>query len=222
MQHTVETLPGGTRVWVNAQHRFGTDALLLAAFCNPKRNWSVCDLGSGSGILLLSLLDKGLQGPATGVELDEAGAALLAGTAAENGYANVQAVCANLQHYRSPHLVDMVVANPPYFAAGLLPPTARRAAARHETTATIADFCAAAARMLKDGGPFCVCFPPARLADLIAALRQHKLEPKRMQFVRNAAEAPPWLVLLDARKAGGVGLQILPDRIVPHGQPVEY
>lgn len=222
MGHTVETLPNGTKVWVNSQHRFGTDALLLASFCNPKRNWRVCDLGSGCGILLLSMLDKGLTGPATGVEIDPAGAALLAGAAAENGFENVQAVCADLQSYRVIHLVDLVVANPPYFSAGIVPPGQRRASARHETTATIDDFCAAAARILKDGGTFCICFPPARLADLITALRRHKLEPKRMQLVRNAPAAQPWLVLMDARKAGGAGLAVLPERVLPHGKPVEY
>lgn len=222
MQHKVEILPNGTKVWINDDHRFGTDSLLLASFCNAKRNWTVCDLGTGCGIILLNLVDKGLQGKAIGVELDQAGTKLLQGTIAENGYKNVSALCQDITQWQPDFLCDLVVANPPYFVQGILPPTQRRASARHETTATIQDFCKTAANLLKDNGKFCVCFPPARLADLFTALRHNKLEPKRLQLVRNSADKEPWLVLVDARKNGGKSLQILPDRILIHGQPIQY
>lgn len=222
MHHSTEVLPNKTKVWISDAHRFGTDSLLLASFCNAKRNWTVYDLGSGCGIVLLSLVDKGLQGNATGVELDPEGTALLSGAITENGLHTVTAICQDIKTLAPQTLCDLVVANPPYFTAGILPPAQRRASARHETTATLADFCAAAARLLKDGGRFCLCFPPNRLTDLLVELRTHRLEPKRMQMVRNKPEGEPWLVLLDARKNGGKGLQILPERLLPHGTPIQY
>lgn len=222
MDHTTELLPNGTKVWINQEHRFGTDSLLLASFCNAKRDWTVCDLGSGCGIILLSLIDKGLQGKALGIELDSKGTALLNGAISENAFSNAFALCQDIKTIKPDFLCDLVVANPPYFTQGILPPTQRRASARHETTATIQDFCETAAKLLKDNARFCVCFPPSRLADLITALRNSKLEPKRLQMVRNEVQTEPWLVLLDARKNGGKGLQILPERILPHGQPIQY
>ena len=76
--------------------------------------------------------------------------------------------------------------------------------------------------LLKDRGRFCLCYPPARLAQLFAALSANRLAPKRLRLVRKTPETPPWLVLVDARKNGGAGLQILPDRILPPGAPVQY
>ncbi|MFV0413578.1 MAG: tRNA1(Val) (adenine(37)-N6)-methyltransferase [Oscillospiraceae bacterium] len=222
MQHTVETLPNGTRVWVNARHRFGSDSLLLAGFCNPRRNAAVCDLGTGCGIILLSLLDKGLAGPAVGVEIDPEGAELLAGAAEENGFANLQSVAGSLCNYCPARLFDLVTANPPYYTGGLVSPNPRRAAARHQISATLGDFCAAAQRLLKDGGKFCICYPAGQLAGLFTTLQSHRLEPKRLQLTRKDAESPPWLALVEARKAGGPGLAILSDRLLPPGQPIQY
>lgn len=222
MDHTVETLPNNTKVWINQEHRFGTDSLLLSSFCQAKKNWNICDLGSGCGIIALSLIDKGVTGNVIAVELDASGTALLNGTCKENNYANVTAICQDIKHFKSPPIFDLVVANPPYFNQGILPKTTRKASARHETTASLSDFCKAASQLLKDKARFCVCFPPNRLINLITALHANKLEPKRLQFVRNNIDAEPWLVLVDARKAGGSGITILPDRILPHGQPITY
>lgn len=213
MEYSVEILPSGAHVWVSARHRFGTDSLLLAAFAQPRRQWAVCDLGSGCGIVLLSLLDNGLKGTAVGVELDEEGAALLAGAAAENGFDNVQALAQDLRGYQAQRPFDMVVCNPPYFTGGLISPDAGRAAARHQIHCTLADVCATAARNLKDGGRFCLCYPATQLAELFVSLRAAGLEPKRLQLVRKTAETAPWLALVDARKAGGIGLEILPDKL---------
>lgn len=225
-----ETLPGGTRLFTDDTHRVGTDALLLAAFCADGFNWatkaakatSAVDLGAGCGILILSLIDAGLAGRAVGVEQDPAGAALLLRAAAENGLPNLEAVRGDLRDYRSPRPFDLALANPPYFAAGARSPHPARAAARHGDGCSIGEVCAAAARLLRDRGRFCLCWPPDRLADAFGALRGAGLEPKRMQLVRRAPEASARLALLEARKGGGVGLKILPDRILGPGESLSY
>lgn len=222
MKTTTETLPGGTQVYTSANHRFGTDALLLARFCGAKYAFKVCDLGSGCGIVLLSLVDAGLRGQAVGVEIDPEGSALLAAAAQAQGLAHVRAEQCDWRAYKTETLFDLVVANPPYFAAGPLPPTAQRAAARHEVHGGLAELCAAATRLLKDRGRFCVCYPPARLAALFAQMQQHGLSPKRLQLVRKTSATPPWLALVDARKAGGEGLQILPDKLLPPGEKEHF
>jgi len=217
-----ETLPGGTPVFTTRAHPITTDSLLLAAFCAPKPHWAACDLGSGGGVLLLSLIDKGLTGPAIGVELQPTVTALLQQAIGCGALANVQAVCGDIRAWRAPHLFDLVVANPPYFTAGMHSPTPARATARHQTAGGLADFSAAAARMLKDGVRFCLCYPAGQLATAFEALAAHRLAPKRLQLARKAPDAPPWLALIDARKAAGPGLKILPDKIVPPGNSVRY
>ena len=72
-----ERLRRGTPVWVDGVHRFGSDALLLAAFCRLGAGQRACDLGSGCGIVSLCWHDAGHRGPCLAVELQPAAAALL-------------------------------------------------------------------------------------------------------------------------------------------------
>lgn len=218
----VETLPGGTRLFCDKTHPVTTDSLLLARFCGAKPKWSVCDLGAGGGILVLSLLDAGTKGPAVAVECQPEAVALLNRAKEENALEGLTVHHGDVRGFALPRPVDVVVSNPPYFTAGAQSPVQARAAARHQQAATLADFCHTAARIIKDGGRFCLCYPAEKLAEAFGCLRAAGLEPKRLQLVRKTSADAPWLLLADARKAAGVGLQILPDILLPPGQPVHY
>ena len=70
---------------------------------------------------------------------------------------------------------------------------------------------------------FVLVHRPERLADLIFSLRSHRLEPKRLQFVRHSASSRRSLVLLEAVLDGSSGLNIADDLILyhPDGTPTE-
>ena len=74
----------------------------------------------------------------------------------------------------------LVVCNPPYFPPGSGRESASPAdrLARHEPPGTLDEVVAAASRLLRFGGRFCLCHRPERLADVVAALRRRGLEPK--------------------------------------------
>lgn len=219
MEHNTERLANGALLYTGAAHPITTDALLLADFCEARGAQSVCDLGSGSGVLLLSLVDRGLTGRAVGVELDPRDAGLLRLAAAHNGFGNVQAVCGDMREYRTAHPFDVVVSNPPYHATGRVSPNARRAAARHQGSCGIGEVAATAFRLLKDGGRFYCCWPAGRLAGLFGVLAAARLAPHRMQLVRKNQAAAARLALVEARKKGGQGLAILPDLYVNPAVP---
>ena len=44
MEHSTEVLYNRTMVYCSPEHRFGSDALLLARFCEPKRAQKAADL----------------------------------------------------------------------------------------------------------------------------------------------------------------------------------
>ena len=67
----------GTSVYVSGAHRFGTDAMLLSAFCRPRRAERAVDLCSGCGIVALRWHDLGHRGPCLAVEKEPEGTALL-------------------------------------------------------------------------------------------------------------------------------------------------
>ena len=80
MEHSTEVLYNRTMVYCSPEHRFGSDALLLARFCEPKRAQKAADLCSGCGIVALEWHDRGHRGPCMGLELQPEGSSRTSGT----------------------------------------------------------------------------------------------------------------------------------------------
>ena len=218
----VEILDNGTRVLTAPGATFGTDALLLARFCEPKRAQKAADLCSGCGIVALEWHDRGHRGPCTALEIDPAASALCAAALAENAdAAHIAPVCGDLRQLctAGPEQgqYDFAACNPPYFTAGPRSPDPRRAEARHTGSCTTADAVDCARRALRDGGRFLLCQRPEQLAEILAALRAARLEPKRLAFVKNRPDAAPWLFLVEAQKGRKTGLRVEPDILIQSG-----
>ena len=111
----------------------------------------------------------------------------------------------------------MCACNPPYFTEGPQSQNAAHALARHEHPCALEDVCACGFRLLKDGGRRALCHRPERLAEVLAVLRAHRLEPKRLVFVKNAPENAPWLFLVEAQKNRKTGLRVEPDVLIRAG-----
>lgn len=187
--------------------RFGTDALLLAAFIRRQKNKCAAELGSGTGIISLLCARRKKFSHICAYEIQEAYASLTAQNVERNGLSDcVETVCADIRTVCDSY--DVVFSNPPYMKAGAGDDSADagRQAARHTVNGDIDDFCAAAARMLHFGGLFYVVYRPDRLVDLLCALRAHKLEPKRMRFVMADETHAPSLVLIEAKKGAAPSL----------------
>ena len=188
--------------------RLGSDSQALGGFAQVKRGEKVLDLGCGGGVLGLYLLAREPSLRVTGLELDGSSAAL----ARENFAANAldaAVVEGDLRSVRTlfpAGFFDLMVSNPPYFAAGS---GYSGGSARMEEQCTLEDVCAAASWCVKNGGRFAIVHRPERLVDLLCTLRQFDLEPKRLQFVQ-ARELPPSAVLVEAYRQGKPGLTILP------------
>ena len=204
--HT-EILPPYTLSWPEEVFPLGEDALALGEFATVKRGWKVCDLGTGSGALLLLLARRAEALELYGVERD----ALSCHTARENLRGNGLKGEILLEDFRETSLpagtFDLVVSNPPYFAAHR---GKSRGSFRSEEFCTLQELCQTAARLVRNGGRFALCHRPERLADLMCSLRAHSLEPKRMKLCAHAPGRPPFLVLLECVKQGRPGLEILP------------
>ena len=213
MEHWESLRPGGLRfVWDDALFPPGTDTFLLSSLPRLRPGLRVCDLGSGTGLLGLLLLQRQGDLTVTGVELQPEAAALLERAAAENGLTDRLTACRgdlrNIRALLPAGQFDLVVCNPPYYLPGAGKLSQREAlqSARAETTCTLADVCDAAGWLLRWGGAFCLVHRPERLVDLLCALRGATLEPKRLRPVcRRAGEAPS-LVLVESRRGGRPGL----------------
>lgn len=219
MEHWEAIKPGGYRfVWDDALFRPGTDSFLLAALPRLTPGLRVCDLGCGTGLLGLLLLQRQPELQITGIDLQSAAVALAERAAAENGLTD--RLRFRLEDLRKTPLpagsFDLVVCNPPYYPAGsghVSADSARRTA-RSEASCTLADLCGAAARLLRWGGKLCLVHKPERLADVLCALREHGMEPKRLRFVQHRAESAPSLLLAEGCRGGRPGLTLEPPLIL--------
>lgn len=223
MANTCETLTNGTAVVCSPEHRFGTDALLLARFSPPHRNWNAVDLCSGCGIVALEWYDAGHRGNCMAVEISPAGSAQLCQALSAQSITNITAHQGDLRAYPpSPEMQGqyaLVACNPPYFEqhSGAQSAMAAHADARHENSCNLNDVCACAARLLKEGGRFALCHRPSRLPEVFARLQANRLEPKRLAFVKNKADGAPWLFLVEAQKNRKPGLVVEPDILIEGG-----
>lgn len=223
-----ETLcPGGLGFfWEDGLFRPGTDSFLLSSLPRLRAGLRVCDLGSGGGLLGVLLLQRQRDLTVTGVEIQERAVRLGERTAAENGLEDrLRFRLGDIRRIRDllpAGAFDLAVANPPYYplASGRVPAEEEARTARAETACTLAEVCAAAGYLLTWGGRFCLCHKPERLTDLLCALREAGLEPKRLRLVANTPQSPPSLVLAEARRGGRPGLAVEPPLILrtPEGQ----
>lgn len=220
---TFEPLAEHLRLCVTGTHRFGTDAFLLSDFAAPRRRDTVCDLGSGCGIIPALWFRNPEDAPKRvyAVEVQELAVTQMKRSLQDGGLPDsrffpVHADLRQLKGRLEDGSFDLVTCNPPYKAVGdgILSGSDADRIARHETLCAFEDVCDAASYLLKFGGRLCVCQRPERLADLIDGMRSRGMEPKRLRFVHQRPDAPPWLLLLEGRKGGKPFLRVDPPLLI--------
>ena len=223
----IEHIGESLRLIVSDRFTFGTDALLLASFSAPRPRDKLCDFGTGCGIIPFCWLRDGAR-HVHAVELQAEACEQLRRSVALNGLEDrVSLLEADLRDLRGrlPHnSFDLIAMNPPYtpLGKGLLSVEENARVARHETNLTPEELFAAAV-LLKFGGRFCLCQRPERLTDYLFAMRQAKIEPKRLRFVAQKEGKAPWLFLLEGKRGRAPGLTVEPELHLetPDGKPSE-
>lgn len=208
---------GSIHISVSKEHRFGTDAVMLAQFAEPKRADKVCDLCTGCGIIPLMFCrnPENMPKEVYGVEIQKNAAELFRESIKNNDLeSRVYCIEADLREIEKSGLkrgyFDIVTVNPPYFKAnsGRRKISAEQSAARHEILCKPEDFVRAADYLLKYGGSLKLCHLPERLCDIMTLLREAKIEPKTLTFIQNKPYEKPWLFLLSAKKGASAGLTV--------------
>ena len=222
MDYKYEKLTDKIYVCASSDHRFGTDAFLLADFSQYRAKDKVCDLGTGCGIIPLIMQKKMPPQVTYAVDIQE-GAIEQLRLGMEHSETNgIVPVCADLKELWDGAPLgrfDLVTYNPPYKVnnAGFQSAITAQRIARHEILCTIDDVCAAAEKLLKFGGRLCVCNRPERLSDVMFAMKSHNIEPKRLRMVSKNADEAPWLFLLEGKKGSKPFMKIEPQLYIRSG-----
>lgn len=191
--------------WPEGVFPLGGDALALGDFATLRRGWRVCDLGTGSGALLLLLARRAPGLILSAIERDPLAAQTARDNLAQNGLTG-EIITGDLRDRLLPAgQFDLVVANPPYFPVHAGDSGGPE---RSEEFCTLDQLCAAAGHLVKNGGRFALCHRPERLTDLLCSLRAHGLEPKRLTLLSHSPDHAPSLLLAEAVKQGRPGVEV--------------
>ena len=192
---------------------FGTDAYLLYAYMKNRRNAIGADLGSGTGVISLLAAAKGKLAHIHAIEIQKEFSDLIEKNTELNNLSDkITSVNCDIRSLPESltESLDVVFTNPPYMKndSGLSNRSDCKNIARHEEIGSIYDFAEAGSKLLKFGGYFYAVYRPDRLCDLICALRENKLEPKRITFVYPTVNSKPCLVLIEAKKGAGASVTV--------------
>lgn len=206
---------------------FGMDAVLLSGFARVKEGEVAVDLGTGTGIIPILLEAKTEGKHFTGLEIQEEVAEMASRSVALNGLqdrvAIVRGDIKEASQLFGKASFDVVTSNPPYMndQHGLKNPQEMKAISRHEVLCTLDDVCREAAALLKPGGRFYMVHRPHRLAEIISALKEYKLEPKRMKLVHPFIDKDANMVLIEAVR-GGRSMMKVEAPIIVYKEPGVY
>jgi tRNA1Val (adenine37-N6)-methyltransferase len=188
-------------------YRYSLDALLLARFCDEvKAGGCIADLGSGCGVIALVLARVNLSASVVAVENNPDMAALVERNIQYNELSERVSVRAddikNLRKGITDSSFDLVVSNPPFrtFGSGKISPRAGRDVARHETTAGLSDFLAAAKYLVKPSGRICFIQLPSRLPEFMSLASEMKLSLLRVRMIHNNAASPASMFMAELAK----------------------
>lgn len=208
----IEDLGEGVGLVVSKQHTFGTDAMLLAHFANPKRNDILCDFGSGCGIIPFLWLRDGKGKEITAIEIQENGCNQMLRSKEMNSADKINILNRDLKEISDlkSGSFDLVTMNPPYKIqnGGIKNDEDYATIARHETFCNMNDIAKSASRLLRFGGKLCICQRPERVFDVMFAMRENGIEPKTLRFVSKKGDTQPWLVLIEGKRGAKNGLKV--------------
>lgn len=199
---------------------FGCDAVLLSSYAKAKGGLRIIDLGCGNGVIPILLSAKTKAKEIVGLEIQEESVSLARRSVELNGLTDrvkiVQGDIKEAANIFGNSSFDVVTTNPPYMnsGCGLTNDASAMTIARHEVLVSLEDIISQSARMLRPGGNFFMIHRPHRLTDIMALMREYKIEPKRMRMVHPYADKEPTMVLIEGNRGGRPNLIVEPPLVI--------
>ncbi|MGD9922237.1 MAG: tRNA1(Val) (adenine(37)-N6)-methyltransferase [Pseudorhodoplanes sp.] len=192
-------------------HRFGHDAILLAAAVPANSGQHVAEFGAGVGAASLALLSRVPALDATLFEIDPALCELADRNIARNGFAaQARTIRHDVAAPFAGRRFDHVFMNPPFNDSTLqASPDPGRRTAHDAPPDLLVRWLGGASRMLRDGGTVTLIWRAAGLSHVLHAL-EDEFGAISVLPIYPAPDRPAIRLIAAAAKGGGAPLQILP------------
>lgn len=141
--------------------KIGTDAILLSRWVEVSSNDDVLDIGTGCGLILLMLSQKGIR-HADAVEIDRDSCEEASANFRNSAWHEQLAVYhEDVKSFADKNIAkyDLIVSNPPFFFGDNVPQKTKKGLARHTNTLSYKDLLVSVKKMLKTDGRFALVLP---------------------------------------------------------------
>lgn len=193
-------------------YTFTSDSVILANFLKIKSKENGVEIGGGSGVISILATAKNKVKKIKIFEIQENLQKLCKKNIKINNLNDVLELIAddvrNFKKYVEVGSQDVVFSNPPYFLVDKTENSVRKFA-RQEVFLNLKDLIKISSQMLKYGGRFYLIYPASRLCELIYECEKNDIKIKKLFFTENKNKVVN-LVVIEGRKNGSDGVQILP------------
>lgn len=204
----------------NKYFNFSLESVILPHFCKINSdNMKIIDFCTGNApipLILSTLTNSNIIGVELQKEIYELATESIKINNLKDRIKILNIDVKELTKYYLTDSFDLITCNPPYFKIekdGKINENMIKSIARHELCININDICIVAKKLLKNNSSLVMVHRTDRLTDVILALKNNNLEPKRLRFIYPKYGEKSNLFLVDAKKNAKVGLNVLPPLI---------
>lgn len=207
---------------------FSLDSVLLANFVSlNKKITNILDIGCGNAPIPLILSTK-TNASITGVEIQRDVFDMAKRSVSINNLDDrINIINADINDYVNDiesDTFDVITCNPPFFKVSPdsnFNDSEYKVIARHEVKLDLNQLFKISRKLLKNGGVVSIVHRPDRLIDIISAMRENNIEPKRLRLIYPKVGRECNMVLIEGSKNGSSGLKIL-SPLITHNEDGSY
>jgi tRNA1Val (adenine37-N6)-methyltransferase len=143
----------------NTAMKVGTDGVLLGAWTRTTEG-RILDIGTGTGLIAIMLAQRSRTALVDAIEVESKAYNQAAENISASNWKNrIEAHHTPIQNFEQTSQYDLIVSNPPFFAASTKAPNEDRNTARHTDTLSFDDLIASVIRLLNSDGIFSLILP---------------------------------------------------------------
>jgi tRNA1Val (adenine37-N6)-methyltransferase len=187
--------------------KVNTEAVLLSAWVTIEPQMEILEIGSGSGVISLGLVQRiDISSNITTIDIDKNAYALTIENLELNQSTNIYALHRSIQEYyqeNSTKRFDLIISNPPYFNYKSKSVKPRNVFSKYTDSLDYATLIELSNKLLKSEGRIAIIIPYEDLKKMNIILQANQLHILRALLLSSVPHKLPLRILLEIKKGSG-------------------